>query len=233
MIDKYKESPSTQLLYYLQGQKHSTSAKAQESGLLVNSDPRIKPLNFPWAKNVEILAYTVENVMTKEECDAWIAESEELGYEAALLNTGVGEVHDPYYRKSRRCIIDSHEKAEWLWERIKDFIPSNFKGKQVVGLNERLRFLRYEDGDFFKPHYDGSYTTPDNSERSLVTIQMYLNEGFEGGETTFFGPNKEEVRVVPKIGQILVFEHRLLHEGSLLKSGQKYSMRTDVMYKQQ
>merc|ERR1711963_89184 len=134
------------------GQKHSTSAKAQESGLLVNSDPRIKPLNFPWAKNVELLAFIVDNVMTKEDCDAWIAESEELGYEDALVNTGVGQVNDLDYRISKRCIIDSHEKAEWLWDRIKDFI---------------------------KPHYDGSYARPDNSERSLVTIQLYLNEGFQ------------------------------------------------------
>ena len=27
-----------------------------------------------------------------------------------------------------------------------------------------------------------------------------------------------------------MFEHHILHEGSLLKEGRKYTMRTDVMY---
>ena len=39
----------------------------------------------------------------------------------------------------------------------------------------RLRILRYDPGDFFKPHYDGSYRR-DNGERSYITIQLYLNE---------------------------------------------------------
>ena len=128
-------------------------------------------------------------------------------------------------------IKDSVDKAECLWNKIKDTIPSNFKGLEVVGLNERLRFLRYDPGEYFKPHRDGSFVRADNSEKSLITIQLYLSEGFEGGETTFFGPNNEKVSVVPKTGMVLVFEHPLLHEGSLLKSGRKYSMRTDVMYK--
>ena len=128
-------------------------------------------------------------------------------------------------------LLDNVDKAEWLWNKIKDTIPSNIKGLEVVGLNERLRFLRYDNGEYFKPHRDGSFLRADNSEMSLITIQLYLNEGFEGGETTFFGPNNEKVPIVPKTGMVLVFEHLLLHEGSLLKSGRKYSMRTDVMYK--
>ena len=92
--------------------------------------------------------------------------------------------------------------------------------------------MRYEEGDYFKPHFDGAYELPDKTGKTQITIQLYLNEGFEGGETTFFGPSSgEEVRVVPKPGKVLIFEHQLLHEGSLLKYGTKYSMRTDVMYK--
>lgn len=42
-------------------------------------------------------------------------------------------------------------------------------------LNERLRFLRYGGGDYFRPHFDGCYVTPDGKERSLFTIHLYLN----------------------------------------------------------
>ena len=49
-----------------------------------------------------------------------------------------------------------------------------------------------------------------------------------------------QVAVVPRAGRVLVFQHDILHEGSLLRclsptldpcrSGTKYAMRTDVMY---
>lgn len=36
--------------------------------------------------------------------------------------------------------------------------------------------------------------------------------------------------ITPNQGQILVFENRQLHEGAPVISGQKYVLRTDVMY---
>ncbi|XP_063437917.1 uncharacterized protein LOC134718955 isoform X2 [Mytilus trossulus] len=106
------------------------------------------------------------------------------------------------------------------------------KGFEVALLNagDRLRILRYDPGEYFRPHYDGMYKR-DNGERSYVTVQIYLNEGFEGGSTTFIGSHIDErVEVVPKTGSVLVFEHPILHEGSELIAGRKYAIRTDVMY---
>jgi hypothetical protein len=45
----------------------------------------------------------------------------------------------------------------------------------LTRLNERLRFLKYTPGQFFKPHYDGCYFTEDKSEASYMTLQIYLN----------------------------------------------------------
>ena len=73
--------------------------------------------------------------------------------------------------------------------KVKQFVPKEFQGCEVVGLNERLRFLKYNDGDFFLAHYDGAYERPDGSQRSKITLQLYLNGGFEGGETTFLEGN--------------------------------------------
>ena len=62
---------------------------------------------------------------------------------------------------------------------------------------------------------------------------MYLNEGFEGGETTFlnYSGSEEHVRCVPRTGMVLIFQHDILHEGSRLEKGRKYAVRTDVMYR--
>ena len=42
--------------------------------------------------------------------------------------------------------------------------------------------------------------TPDGSQKSYVTIQLYLNEGFSGGNTTFLSLKKDEenVGVIPR-----------------------------------
>lgn len=46
---------------------------------------------------------------------------------------------------------------------------------RVSGLNERLRFLKYEGGEYFRPHGDGNYFSSGGRERSLFTIHLYLN----------------------------------------------------------
>ncbi len=45
-------------------------------------------------------------------------------------------------------------------------------------------------------------------------MQIYLNEGFKGGETTFYSENNDEVPVVPKTGTFTFFfsssDHKLI-----------------------
>jgi len=167
------------------------------------------------------------NVLTEKECLNLIKITEDHGYE------DVNEVwRRDDVRKSQRCIIDRVDMAELIWNRIKEYIPEIWNNKGVVGLNERLRFLKYSSGQYFKSHKDGSYKRPDGSEQSFITIHLYLNEGMEGGNTTFISRSGDHnnVGVVPKIGRVLVFQHDILHEGSLLVKGTKYTMRTDVMY---
>ncbi len=73
-------------------------------------------------------------------------------------------------------------------------------------------------------------------EESHLTFMVYLNDQMAGGQTRFFGGMEEAFRgqpylsVQPKEGTALVFVHRIWHEGAVLESGQKYVLRTDVMY---
>jgi len=87
---------------------------------------------------------------------------------------------------------------------------------------------------FFRKHYDGCFPRNAN-EMSLLTFIVYLNDGFEGGCTTFF-VNSKAVKVEPEMGSGLLFFHGRhsaspLHEGSLLTKGRKYVLRSDIMYK--
>merc|ERR1712001_411358 len=88
------------------------------------------------------LAFILDNVLSEEECRALIEETKDKGYEDALLNVGGGrQILATDIRNSKRCIIDSEEKAAWIWDKIKDYISDIWKGHSVAGLNERLRFL--------------------------------------------------------------------------------------------
>lgn len=216
---------------------------------------KIQRINLDWEKR-QYLALTIDNAFSSEEVADLIARSEEVGYELARVNIGSGiqrEMTD--YRNSDRCIIDDPAVAALLWSRIQKacneldadeverlnlqrlFQPK--RGWYPVGLNERLRFLRYGPGTYFKPHWDGTYVRENElgperrGERSFVTCQLYLTEGARGGATTFmsgFSRIEQRVPVEPMVGRVILFQHDLLHEGSTLKDGVKYVIRTDVMY---
>jgi hypothetical protein len=192
-----------------------------------------------WNTKRKPLAFVIENILTPEECKRWIDHTEEVGYETALVNIGGGmqrKILD--VRNSSRCIIDDADRARELFERIKHFLdPSlTIENKVPYELNERLRFLRYDPGEYFNPHLDGRYDRPDNHPRagdySIITFQLYLNDGFEGGTTRFFHSKQrgEHYDVIPKPGSVLLFEHRMEHSGEMVVSGRKYAIRTDIMF---
>lgn len=101
------------------------------------------------------------------------------------------------------------------------------EGWAASGINERLRFYRYEPGQRFAFHQDGFYQRSD-LERSFLTLLLYLNDDFDGGETVFREP--EEI-FRPRCGSILIFPHERWHEGRPVERGTKYVLRTDVLFK--
>ena len=131
------------------------------------------------------------------QCAALIAETEAVGYTAAMINTGGGrQVLDTDVRKSGRVIVDSNPTATDWFGRIAPHLPTTLRGpglpgaggqraaapRKLAGLNERLRYLRYYPGEYFAPHNDGSYRRPDGSESSMLTMMLYLNSGGGGGD---------------------------------------------------
>ncbi|KAF7324066.1 P4Hc domain-containing protein [Mycena kentingensis (nom. inval.)] len=112
---------------------------------------------------------------------------------------------------------------------------------RMVRMNERLRYLRYEKGGFFKAHTDGFYENEETGQRTFQTVQFYLPsdpsgspESFEaagGGSTRFWGRlgDYADVEAIP--GRVLVFQHDdLWHTGETVKSGVKCTIRSDILY---
>lgn len=168
--------------------------------------------------------YTLPDVLSADECEEYISMSERAGFGAAPISTFGGEVLRPNVRNNARVMLDDEKIAASLWARVKDEVPVFLNGRQAVGLNERLRFYRYDSGQQFATHMDGSFVRQ-NGERSLLTFMLYLNDSFEGGETIFI-----ETTIKPQKGMALIFQHALIHEGAAVISGRKYVLRSDVMY---
>lgn len=96
----------------------------------------------------------------------------------------------------------------------------------AIGLNELFRFYRYTPGQRFKVHRDGSYIR-NEKEASFFTLLIYLNEGYQGGETRF----DNSIIVEGNQGMALIFLHTIRHEGCVVTEGTKYVLRTDIMYR--
>ena len=191
------------------------------------------------------VAVVVDNVLLPEDCQALIAMCNAKGFTPALLNSGGGyQVYLPNHRRGWRCIVDCPALATYLLEVLRPVLPMALGTGDMVDINERCRYLFYEQGQKFEPHYDGCYTRPKDHPteekgrrcKSRLTLQIYLNDVPTkcGGATTFLGGKDEDEKLPcqPKAGSVLVFSQNLLHEGSvLLNGGAKYTMRSEVMYR--
>jgi predicted 2-oxoglutarate/Fe(II)-dependent dioxygenase YbiX len=170
--------------------------------------------------------------ISEEECHSLISLSESAGFAPAIIK---GSLDGPFGftaragRNNSRSAIDDARLALALWRRLSRLIPDRVDGLAVLGINERLRFYRYDAGQDFGAHTDGCYAR-EGGERSLLTLMIYLNSDYAGGETFFFDSQR---LILPETGKALIFSHHLWHEGREVREGRKYILRTDVMYEAQ
>ena len=170
----------------------------------------------------------VPDLLTPDECGSLIAKIESLRPDVATINTRFGAAMRTDVRNNDRVMFDDEDLARTLLERVRGSAPKDIHGMALVGINERFRCYRYKPGMRFAPHKDGAFHRNDH-EQSFYSFLVYLNEGFEGGNTTF--ATEPEIAITPKTGLGLLFQHPIIHEGSVVTAGVKYVARTDVMYR--
>jgi prolyl 4-hydroxylase len=167
-------------------------------------------------------------LLSSAECEALIARIESLGPATAPIITPEGTVVRTDVRNNDRVMFEDVELGRTLLERARAKAPKDIHGMSLVGVNERFRCYRYQPGMRFAPHKDGAFHR-DDDEQSFYSFLVYLNEGFEGGNTTF--ATSPEIAIKPAIGMGLLFQHPIIHEGSIVTAGVKYVARTDLMYR--
>ncbi len=182
--------------------------------------------------------FVIRDFFSLDECERVIVMTEGVGYGDAPINTFEGPQIRKDVRNNDRVMIDDPARAAEIWERLQSFVPATRgTGWRASGLNERLRYYRYDPGQQFDWHFDG-YFERSAVEQSALTFMVYLNAGFEGGATEFHlsfttgdRTGQELLTVVPETGMALLFVHRILHRGAPVVRGRKYVLRSDVMYR--
>lgn len=169
--------------------------------------------------------YIIQNFWSPEKCDAFIKKSEEIGYRNATIDSGRGQKIVKHVRNNKRVMYIDTELAADIWKDLSPLVPQSIGNSNVTGLNEMFRFYRYNPKEEFKLHRDQSFIR-NEQEASYYTFMIYLNDNFEGGETTFANNS-----IRPSTGMALIFLHSLEHAGSPIIKGTKYVLRTDIMYR--
>jgi len=197
----------------------------------------------------------LDDVFTPKECAELIALAEsDQQWKQAAVHYGLGPNQnyvDTDYRNSLRILRFDHEAADKIYQRLLPYVQDmvriqpgdewagivgshgNVEGTwDLVGINERLSFLRYEKGNYFRPHCDSLQELPDG-RRARVTLQIYLGEdGVKGGATRILGNKGRYIDIEPKKGRVLIFQHKgLLHSGEDVVEGVKYAVRSDFMFR--
>ena len=213
----------------------------------------------------------INNVLTKEECTDIFNASSICNFQ------DMDSKYDPKKdRNNSRLLVPESGLARHLWSRIKAVLLHVTQDNDITlcllrfdvlrdhwefcELNEGVRVNRYtsETGNYFAPHKDAQYC-PSGDKRSFLSLILYLNKGFQGGETHFCLPKivKQEakamtteeeieaagglqnacdnVNIVPRTGFAVVFSQNILHESTPLEMQEipdyKFVLKTDIMLK--
>lgn len=182
-----------------------------------------------------LLCRVIPRLFTPDECAALLSRR--------AFASSAGN-YPTYYRNNDRCVVDDEALAARLLARAAPYLPATLPAAsaepgaawQLLGVNRRIRFCRYAAGQFFHRHLDGVHHVS-ATVQSRLTFMVYLNDAteFEGGRTLFFRDQHTSAiwaEYHPQQGDLIVFDHQLWHEGEELRAGEKYVLRSDLLYQQ-
>jgi hypothetical protein len=182
--------------------------------------------------------FVIPSLFTMAECEGLLSPKIKQSFQAAIAN------YPTNYRNNDRFVTDNDELADSLFEKVKHYLPATIEDSsgikaenglwQLAGLNSRLRFCRYSANQYFNRHLDGVHYQSASCQ-SKLTFMVYLNgaNDFGGGRTLFYKTKETDevwASYIPRQGDLIVFGHNIWHEGEVLSAGEKFVLRSDILY---
>jgi len=175
--------------------------------------------------------YELDGFLTVAECDALIADAS-TKLEPSRVYTDDADLSDTPYRDSMQAWMrnETHPVVKKINQAV-----AQMSGHPAEH-QEDMQVVKYGKGGFFSPHYDACYGDKEFCQRMnsnggprLWTFMIYLNDGYEGGRTTF---PKIGRQIKPKKGKLIIFQNtdveqqeildESLHGGDPVKEGTKW-----------
>ena len=174
------------------------------------------------------LHWTVDDALPAADCAAYIEKMRRSRTELGQIIGADGKpVVELATRNNTRVMWDDAAEADALLDRVRAQVPARLSGLALAGANPRLRIYRYGPGEKHGAHWDTVVELADGV-RSMLTLVFYLNDDFTGGATDFV---ELGACVTPQRGRALLFQHRVMHRACEVDSGEKFVLRTDVLYR--
>lgn len=151
------------------------------------------------------------------------------GAAASVYGTDLsrGVVHSDVRRATRLIVPD--ELRDAMLQRFEAVKPQmeEFFGVALSSCEEP-QFLHYRAGDFFVAHQDGNTPlTRDDSRHRRVSVIVFLNEEYGGGELLFHGayPDWQTRHAAPATpGALVAFRSETTHEVTPVTHGDRYTV---------
>ena len=134
---------------------------------------------------------------------------------AAVLVDDKGD----YFQENINKVYKEYEKT-CIRDNLVDFGELLLRSFEVIRDNELINYNNIScvaglaSAEIFLAAYKG--------------LETFLVD--EGYSKDIYNKIYQDYSVIPKVGRVLLFQHDIEHEGSILKNGLKYCIRTDVMY---
>jgi prolyl 4-hydroxylase len=172
----------------------------------------------------------IPNFLSKDEC-LKIREISKNRLSKSRVYTSNNDIEDKNVRISEQCWLKDLDDPllSIISERV-ERITGTSKNSQ-----EELQVVKYGEGGFYKPHYDACNKATDDCARlnkglgpRYITLIMYLNDEFDGGETFF---PRIQTSIKPEMGKAAIFYNvdregeilpKSLHGGLDVRNGEKW-----------
>lgn len=188
--------------------------------------------------NSGFTCFVIPSLFNQAECESLLSTNIKNSFQKAIAN------YPTYYRNNDRLVLDNEALANELFQKVKPYLPETIELNSLIQsengtwqlkeLNSRLRFCKYSANQYFHRHLDGVHYRSDTVQ-SKLTFMIYLNSAteFTGGRTLFFKTKDTDeiwASYIPKQGDLIVFDHNVWHEGEVLSTGEKFVLRSDILY---
>ena len=175
--------------------RHLLSLLARMS-LTAEGSPTTLPLITPLTADGTIGRVT--SLLTTEECGHIANSVADMLAPSSVVDPVTGCLIQHPVRTSDAAVV-SPVREDPVLRAINQRIAA--VSKTDVRQGEALTILRYLPGQQFRLHAD---TLPGVRNQRVMTVILYLNDSFEGGETVF---PLHDLRIVPRAGDALIFDN--------------------------